>query len=83
MKCNKQLLNSLKSIKDKAIRDQAVKEYKHIARTKSCSYAAIARTKSCSYEDNFILGLSFIWKEAPSGRKFWGNVDDLLLEASK
>jgi len=81
MKCNKQLLNQLKGIKDKAIRDQAVKEYEHIAETESCSYAAIAREESCSYEADFILGLSFIWKKAPSGRDFWENIADLLMEA--
>ena len=70
MKCNKQLLNQLKGIKDKAIRDQAVKEYEHIA-----------ETESCSYEADFILGLSFIWKKAPSGRDFWENIADLLMEA--
>ena len=70
MKCNKQLLNQLRGIKDKAIRDQAVKEYKKIAETESCDYMNIR-----------ILGLSFIWKKAPSGRDFWENIADLLMEA--
>ena len=72
MKCNKQLLNSLKKIKDKAIRDQAVKEYK-----------VIAETESCSYQDKPVLDESFFWDESPSGREFWNSIDLLLLEASE